>query len=109
MERTSYSILNKNVLNTLIKKFELKAMEESNFFRSHWWVGTTINSINLFINPKMSHDGINPYMDNYTIIVSSISSSKWEEEEIYIFEYEDVKKAIDKVNNFVKFHSAIAI
>lgn len=111
MEKTSYSILNKNVLKALIKTFSLRpVVGEAHMFSRNTKVKDGIFlHIAIFdhtISKSDSCFGINQFMPSYYV---KVSYHGWDferkMESFEIFEYEDVRKVIDGVNNFIKTYN----
>ena len=113
MEKTSYSILNKNVLETLIKTFNLMPVKDKPDMFSRY---TEIKDgiflhIAIFDNTNYKTHGymgygFNRFMSSYSV---KVSCQGWnferKVESFEIFEYEDVRKVIDGVNNFIKTYN----
>ena len=111
MEKTSYSILNKNVLETLIKTFGLRpVVREPNMFSRDTKIKDGIFlHIAIFdhtIDKNNGIWGINQFMSSYHVIISYHGwNIERKVEDFEIFEYEDVRKVIDGVNNFIKTYN----
>lgn len=111
MEKTSCSILNKNVLKTFVKAFNLKPVENkphmfSCHARNENGVFLHVAIFDVTVKKNDTYFGINLFMPSYYVKVSYHGLDfERNEKSFEIFEYEDVRKVIDSVNNFIKTYN----